>query len=133
MDSPTPSFTVTTEQQGASYVAEHLVRKVKIYPITEVELNTMTLFNTISAAAFSGAAFVVGVCATIWWDVQTNPGAPTQTLGWPLLIVLLSLAVGCLAIAVWAHFQKGGTIDRMIHEAFVVRDGKEIPVASLSK
>ena len=60
MDSSTPSLAVTTERQGASYVAEYLVRKVNIYPITEVELNTMALFNTISAAAFSGAAFAAG-------------------------------------------------------------------------
>ena len=133
MDSPTPPFTVTTELQGASYVAEHLVRKVKIYPITEVELNTMALFNTISAVAFSGVAFAAGIFASIWWDVQTNSDESTQALGWPLLIVLLLFAGVCLATALWALWQKGGTLDRMIHEAFVVRDGKEIPVASLSK
>ena len=93
----------------------------------------MALFNTISAVAFSGAAFVAGIFFSIWWDVQTNPDESTQALGWPLLIVLLSLKVVFLAIATWALLKKARTLDRMIREAFVVRDGKEIPVASLSK
>lgn len=125
-------FGIQTGQQGAWYIAEHLVRKVKIYPMTESELESMQLLNSIASTALSVAAFLAGIYASIWWDVKTAGDRATRTLGDPILDVLAYGALVCVVVALWAKWSKGGTFDRMVRESFVIREGQTVPLAPRS-
>lgn len=105
---------------GALYTPLHVERRVKIYPIQEHELTTLSLFSTTitvcSSIASATLIFVLGIA----WNLATATGAIDPTVR---RMSALGITIGavvvliCAAIAFGAWRKRGSELSKILSES----------------
>lgn len=93
-------------QTGSQLYMLHATRVMKVYPIVESELSTITIMNVLSALGFSIGGIFVGIAINVWINAsfykELVPEAQVMVYwGAPISLVLglFFFAVSVLAVA----------------------------------
>jgi hypothetical protein len=114
---PQPEATFADQPRGAYYHAVHTVRKVKIYPMTESELQNIRLLSSIATLFLTIATAAGGFAASIWWDVATSGNQAVRTMGDPILKVLGAVIAFSLVLAVVAFWKRWDSLTKILEAA----------------
>jgi hypothetical protein len=117
----TPISTSDTEpSRGAFYQPTHLVRAVKIYPIQESELRTLSMFSTIVTVVASIASLAFAFALSVWWDVMQSKDIAATKLGYGVLVVCGVVILGCVGVGAWAIMERKSQLQTIISESRVL-------------
>lgn len=117
---PAASQPVFTSGPGAVYRAVHMVRDVKIYPIEENELKTLSMFSAIVTVVTSVGSIVVGFLMSIWWDMFTSNNAAKATVGTGITVAGGGVILVCIGIAVWAQRSRQSELRKILGESRLI-------------
>ena len=94
---PSPISFGTKQDRGSVFQPVHLKRRVKIYPILEQELLTISVLNTGVIACWSVAGLAAGVLLSTLWDMSIGEDQTRQTgyiwIGFCLAAIGISLGI----------------------------------------
>lgn len=109
-------------QKGAFFRPYHIDRIVRIYPIEEGELNTLSILNTLSAICFSISSFFGSLALSLFTNLLTTPAFPSQaTIEHVLESVFTLLTFIPLGIGIWALVAKKSEINRIKNQSVSYR------------
>jgi hypothetical protein len=98
----------TEDAAGAVIYPDYATREVKIYPVFESEVRSLSAFNTLGNVAFSVAASLASTATGIWINAAFagNPTAEGTILSRVFAPCLCALALAVLLLALWAIRQR---------------------------
>jgi hypothetical protein len=107
---------------GAQLSIVHAERAMNVYPITEPEVMSIGLFNTLSAAGFAIGGTFLGFAASIWISATFSPlFQPAAVLMVHIIApASLTLAVVSFALAGLSVYFRGSTW-RTIKNASIIK------------
>jgi hypothetical protein len=107
---------------GAVYKPLHVERRVKIYPIQEHELTTLSMFSTIVTVCASIASATFGFLLNIALDIATAPPDTPQAIRdmrWAGVVISAIIILACGGVGVPAFRSKGSELKRILSESTV--------------
>jgi len=107
---------------GATYALEHVERQVKIYPIQESELWTMSVLNTLSTFMFTLGGIFLSVTLSIWTGILVDGGKAAGTgqavkMEWACFVIAAIFWI----VGIWAIIVKRNEIHRIKAESSELR------------
>jgi len=111
-----PSIEISRDElRGAVYVPMHVERQVKIYPIQEHELRTISTFNNqMTLWSSIGSSAVVLVLSCLWDMLDAAVWPPVSRIGFVVLCVLV--AVGSFLLVWWYWRSRQNELDKILSE-----------------
>lgn len=100
--------------------AIHLVRRVKIYPIQQAELTSLSLFSTIVSVSASIASLSASFLLTTWWSASISQDQTTKQVGHGAEAICWAVIVGCVGIGGWAIKSRQGQLAEIISESRII-------------
>ena len=101
--------------QGAVYEPVHGTRKVKIYPIQEHELNTISICNSQVTLWSSVASAFIALIAACVWDLVTSE-IPDKTTAFTFIVACAIVSLVSIIIASYYWHQKRNELDQIKKE-----------------
>lgn len=118
-DQPPIHSIYTAGQRGATIQTAYVGREVKVYGVIESELQSMSMFNTLSTTFFSlssGSVFcAIGIWANAAFAEKLTPAG--EILSTFVARGLVGLAIVFAGLALWARYKRGATWQAICRES----------------
>jgi hypothetical protein len=105
--------------KGSTVRTLHMERTMKFYPISESELNSITIFNSVATIFFSLATGLVTFIAGLWGNVVVagTITAESKAIVGIVSIVCGILAAACGAIGLWGWRSRNSEFRKISDES----------------
>lgn len=110
-----------TKVKGSFLEALSTRREIKIYTITDSDLDLLKITNIVATVFFTVSGFIAALLINIWREMGTYKLAAEQEAMTTLAIVLFVLLAICLVVSVSAFLVRFGK-HRQIKNSEVVRE-----------
>lgn len=108
---------VTEVPEGKFYNTIHTSRNVKIYSVTQSELNSLSWLNFFKSLFFSIGAFLSSSSLTLW--LQSLAGSPSKELSRGivlLIIILLVLSISSFGLGIFLGSRRKSELSSILSE-----------------
>jgi len=116
--SPPIQFVVKGEE-GALHTPLYVERQVKIYPIQENELETISLLNTGVSLFCSFACAVLVYMATIAWDMYASIDPATSRAGTGVIVICALVILLFFGIASYCGYRRKNVLQSIQSQSSV--------------
>jgi hypothetical protein len=124
-EAPQPTAPISAAQQqtdsttrGATVDLEYVERGLKIYGITEVEMDGLTLIGTGVAGGLSVFTLFIGLAVpTVISIILSAPTGLAAFALWVLVMTFVLIAVGAFVLMIVLHKRRGPISDRIKRES----------------
>ena len=106
--------------RGAVIKAVHVERQMRVYPIYESELTTLSMFSTAVTVCASIASGTFVFLLSIAWDMATSSDAATQSVGRTTIGIGVGVIIVSVVLAGWATSKQKSQLQEILRQSSVV-------------
>ena len=108
-----------TSESGAFFRILHMERRVRVYPLQEGEMTTLSVFNTLAIVFFSAGTGLLTFAVGLITDsiIEGRLTDSSRVLVYAVTPLCLVLALLSYCVAIWALRSRSSELDRIREES----------------